>query len=695
MAVGWWRGAQDADGRGEVTGRLRQVLERVWVAYRRLLARHRAERQAWAAERTALLGRATKAEERAAEAEEQLHQVSAVLGKHVRARFGRRTEQAERKREASTATEAGKPAKGQQRGKRGHGRRPERYAGLPVVDEEHDVREQDKYCENCGTARVQVADDVAGEVEVRLVVELVRHHRKTYVRACGCAGTPIVVRGPVAPKLIPRCSLSCSTISFCVCARYLLGLPLHRITTMLAYHGAPVPDGTLVGVFKAVHPLLQPLYEAIRERNRHSPYLHADETTWRQLWVSKGKRGYVWCFAGPDTTVYLFDTGRDHSVVLRYLGLEEGAAWGGQMVDLICDFLGSYDKAARLANAPERRVALSRCWTHYRRLFLDIPARYPGDRRVQAEVAQWQGMIADLFRLHHERDMAADGSLEQELAQAAFRGCLQEMEEIRARQLRRRKLAPELRHVLDFGAQHWEELIRPAADPHHPIDNNFAERQIRLPVIIRKNAYGSGALWAADEACQVWTIGRTAQQNGRNPWSLIAAYLQACAQAGGKVPPDWERFLPWNWSEEPSQDAAATPHAIPATAVPPSLAQGESGAGAHAEATDSRVLERDADVPATAACAASCDDTAPAPLSSRCVAAMEPCQAPTVAVAPVAHDLSGEMPAAPDPGLAKRVGTPALRPATRARTPHGAHQREDHRRSRTQPGRSSTLSQPP
>lgn len=437
-----------------------------------------------------------------------------------------------------------------------------RFEGLPIVHLMHDVPEQDKRCGNCGTPRTAVGEDVADELDVQLVVRCVRHHRKCYVKNCDCPGTAAVVRAEAATKLMPRCSLSYSTISFCVLARYLLGLPLHRITTMLAYRGARVPDGTLVGIFQAVQPLLQPLYDAICEHNRQSEYLHADETTWRQLWGSKGKRGYIWCFAGPDTTVYLFDEGRDHSVVLKYLGLE-GREWGGRVVDGMCDFLQSYDKAARVANTTERRLELSRCWTHYRRLFLDIPARHRGDRQVEAEVAQWLGMIADLFRLHHDHDMAADGSVEQEMAQAAFRGCLQEMEEVRARQLRRRKLAPELRHVLDFGAQHWEELIRCAGDPHHPINNNFDERQIRLPVIIRKNAYGSGARWAADHACQVWTIGKSALQNGRNPWALIATYFESCAQAGGKVPADWERFLPWIWTQGPSEGPATTGPGIP------------------------------------------------------------------------------------------------------------------------------------
>ncbi len=519
------------------------MFRRLWRAYRELRSRYAAAGRAWAEERAGLLARVEQAEE-------VVRKLKVQVGQHTRNRFGRRSEQ----QQPSVAREEQNGGKrGQRPGKKGHGRRRARYAGLPEVHVTHDVPEEDKYCHNCGTARVELKEDTSEELHVEIVVSRRVHHRKCYVATCACPETKRIVRAEPPVKLIPRGSLSVGAIAFVATARYMWGLPLHRITTILRQCGAQVPDGTLVGIFKASQPLLQSLYDAICGRNRRSKYLHADETTWRQLWVAKGKRGYIWCFVGTDTTVYLFDPGRGHAVVLKYLGLE-GTDWGGHVVDLMCDFMAAYDKAMRIANADERRLTLTRCWSHYRRLFLDIPAHHPEDRRLAAEVDLWLGMIAALFRLHHERDVAADGSEEQELAQAAFQGCLLEMEEVRTRHLRRRKLAPELRHVLEFGAQHWEELTRCAEDPHHPMHNNVDERQHRLVVISRKNAYGSGAQWAAEQACQFWTVGQTALQNEGNPLALFTAYFEACAQAEGKVPEDWARFLPWVWEPQPPGD---------------------------------------------------------------------------------------------------------------------------------------------
>ena len=529
--------------------RLCAALARLW----RLRQRDRAK---WAAERAVLLAQVQRAEEVA-------RKLQVTVGQHARARFGRRSEQ--QPGEGCAAAEGRR--RGQRPGARGHGRRRERYAGLPEEHVEHDVAEEDKVCHRCGSPLVLLADDTSEELDVELRVRRKVHHRLTYAATCRCAGRERIVRGGAPVKLIPRGSLSTGTIAWAVTARYMWGLPLHRITTILTQHGASVSDGTFVGVFQAVQPLLQPIYEAVCARNRQSPYLHADETTWRQLWLTKGKRGYIWCFVGLDTTAYLFDPGRDHTVVLRYLGLD-GTDWGGQVVDLICDFLASYDKAARVANATERRLELSRCWAHYRRLFLDIPAHHRGDGRVAAEVEQWLGMIADLFYLHHRRDLAPDGSEEQQEAQTVFRGCLEEMAYVRAQHLSQRTLAPELRHVLEFGAEHWEELTRCADDPHHPIDNNLDERQERLPVVIRKNAYGSGARWAVDQACQVWSIGQTLVQNGGQPLAWTLAYFAACAQARGTVPEDWIRFVPWAWHPSPAAAATERPGGAPQNTGP-------------------------------------------------------------------------------------------------------------------------------
>ena len=84
------------------------------------------------------------------------------------------------------------------------------------------------------------------------------------------------------------------------------------------------------------------------------------------------------------------------------------------------------------------------------------------------------------------------------------------------------------------------------------LDNNTAERAIRLPVVTRRNAGGSRNEDSARLAATIWTVTATIQMAGLNPLTYLTAYLDECGHNGRKPPsgPGLERFLPWNASPE-------------------------------------------------------------------------------------------------------------------------------------------------
>ena len=83
----------------------------------------------------------------------------------------------------------------------------------------------------------------------------------------------------------------------------------------------------------------------------------------------------------------------------------------------------------------------------------------------------------------------------------------------------------------------WDGLARHRDFPDLALDNNIRERALRTPVVGRKNYYGSHAEWSAHLAARVWTITATAERHDLEPLAYLTAYLDACAQAGGR-PPD-------------------------------------------------------------------------------------------------------------------------------------------------------------
>ena len=76
----------------------------------------------------------------------------------------------------------------------------------------------------------------------------------------------------------------------------------------------------------------------------------------------------------------------------------------------------------------------------------------------------------------------------------------------------------------------------------------------RRPVVGRKNYYGSGAIWNGKLTAILFTLFQTLLLWKLNPRHWLVAYFEACARAGGEVPPNLEQWLPWNLEEERRQD---------------------------------------------------------------------------------------------------------------------------------------------
>ena len=111
-------------------------------------------------------------------------------------------------------------------------------------------------------------------------------------------------------------------------------------------------------------------------------------------------------------------------------------------------------------------------------------------------------------------------------------------------------LHPARRKVLESLGNHWTGLTVFVEHSEVPMDNNTAERAHRGPVVGRKNYYGSGSVWSGRLAAITFSLFQTLCLWGLNPRLWLTAYLQACAEAGGRAVKDVDRFMPWNLSAE-------------------------------------------------------------------------------------------------------------------------------------------------
>ena len=161
----------------------------------------------------------------------------------------------------------------------------------------------------------------------------------------------------------------------------------------------------------------------------------------------------------------------------------------------------------------------------------------------------WVDEIGELYHLNEVRLRADEDSAERSVAQAALEQAVQRMAQEREAQLASPELAEPALKVLQSMQAHWCGLTVFVQHAWVPMDNSSAERDMRTPVVGRKNFYGSGSLWSAQLAATMYSLLMTARLWKLNVRTWFSGFLQACADNGNRAPDDISAFLPWTMDE--------------------------------------------------------------------------------------------------------------------------------------------------
>ena len=496
-----------------------------------------------------------KAVEREQRLNRKLQALSAKLKelrRRLRERWARRRGSEKRTRRAGrTEAAVAAPARrrGQQRGAAGHGRRG--HAHLPVRVEAHEVDPEQRRCPACGAEyRAHGSEDSEQlEIEVRAYRRVIK--RRRYRRSCQCAVAPALRTAPPPARLIPNGILGISVWVTVLIDKYLLYRPTYRLLADLRAHGLDLAQGTITDGLRRLAPLFAPLREALIARSRTEQHWHADETSWQVFEASSEdakQRWCLWVFWSAEVVVFTLDPTRSARVPKQHFATVTGGV-------VSVDRFSSYKRLAK-----DTELVLSFCWVHVRRDFITV-ANERDDQQEWAE--QWLEEIATLYHLNDERLEVRGEPTRYAAAETALRAGVDAMQERWERELAQQpKLPAACAKVLKSLRNHWQGLTRFVDDPDLPMDNNQAERALRGPVVGRKNYYGSGARWSGELCATLFSLFHTLERWQVNPRTWLTEYLRACAGAGGRVPEDYQRFLPWN-----RREARLLPRGSPAQVV--------------------------------------------------------------------------------------------------------------------------------
>ena len=421
--------------------------------------------------------------------------------------------------------------RGQQRGTVGHGRTIE----AQMCERHEDIVLKTAQCPECGLAFKEFAgteDAQVLEIEVKAYKRVIHRHRYSPTCECGCVSG--IVTAPSPARLIERGKFGISVWTSVLLDKFAYGRPSQRLLQDLADHGLNMAPGTLAGGLQAIAPLFKPLDDALLAKLRTEPYWHADETRWAVFIDVLGKVGhrwYMWVFQSCSVVHYVVDESRAAEVIIaEFSGVKQGI--------ISCDRYSGYKRFARLNPG----VKLAFCWAHQRRDFLDLANSYPQSTEW---ALQWVDRIGNLYHLNAVRLKLLIGSPERVNAQLDLEQAVQQMAADCAAGVANHETFPPAAKVLESMTAHWAGLIVFVTCPWIDIDNNAAERSMRIPVIGRKNFNGSGSEGSAELAATMYSLFATMKLWGLNLRIWLTAYLQACADNGNAPPVDINAFLPW------------------------------------------------------------------------------------------------------------------------------------------------------
>ena len=500
---------------------------------------------------------------------DQLAEANVTIAVLQRIVFGRSSERSGPAPGGDGPGEGGKPGSKKQV-KRGPGARSGRrdYSGLPRFEVFWDFPGGGYCCPECGVPFTVLGDHWSGEqLDWRVVVRVVAHCRRRYKRACRCPG-PLTVMAPGPPKAIGKGLFTSGFTAMLLVERFAAGRSMNSLVTGLARQGAEISPATLAGTCGQAGVLLAPLADAIAARNRDSWHFHADETTWRVFAPEDGTgpgKWWLWVFIGADTVCFVMDPTRSGHVLARHAGIDEetgqlepGEDGAARRLVISSDFYKVYESAGKKADG----VVNLWCWAHVRRHIVRAGDANPVQLGYWRR--DWLERIRGLYAAHGELAAAAQAAAAPaaeekeaaadrlEKAYAAWDKVTGVIDAERKKQMAAPGLQEPAKKALATMDREWDGLIAHRGYPLISLDNNIAERQIRGPVVTRKNAGGSRNGGTARNAARIWTVTATAGKAGLNLQTYLAAYLDECGRNNGR-PPDGaalERFLPWAASPE-------------------------------------------------------------------------------------------------------------------------------------------------
>jgi transposase len=484
--------------------------------------------------------------EQLASRQAEIERLKLLIAKLRRMQFGRKSEKLERQIEqlelqldeletaqAEEATASSTPEV-TRRAENGKPMRQPLPAHLPR--ELRKIPPKEAACPDCGGELKSLGEDVSEILEwVPASFKVIRQVRPKLARRLTGSRCDKIVQAEAPSRPIARGLAGPAMLAHVLTSKYCDHLPLYRQSEIYARAGVELERATLADWVGGASGLLQPLVEALRRHVMSATKLHADDTPVPVLAPGLGrtKIGRLWTYVRDDrpaggTTppavwfTYSPDRKGEHPVkhLRDFHGVLQADAYAG--------FNHLYEGG---------RIQEAACWAHVRRKFYDLQVTHKSP--VAQEALE---RIAALYAIEDEIRGRPPGE-RRELRQARARPLLDSLHAWLESCLTRLSRKSDTTVAVKYALSLWSALVRYADDGRLEIDNNAAERALRVVALGRKNYLFAGSDAGGERAAAIYSLIGTAKLNGLDPEGYLRAVLSRIADHPiNRI----EELLPWN-----------------------------------------------------------------------------------------------------------------------------------------------------
>jgi hypothetical protein len=329
--------------------------------------------------------------------------------------------------------------------------------------------------------------------------------------------------------------------------RYYLGVPLYRLEGYQAMVGVPVADATQWDQIERVADCAYPVFAHLQALAAQGEIIYQDDTHVRILSLMAENReaqadGSTGTRTGMYTTALVTQQGAQ--TICLYVA---GRAHAGENLEVLLSHREA-DRGKPLVmsdalasnTADEGALIRCHCLAHGHRKFAELADTFPQECAV---VMHALAQVFDHDEAARRQQLSAPERLayHQQVSGPIMQGLKQWLEQ----QFAERIVEPNssLGKAFRYLLTHWQTLTRFLQVENAPLENNIAERALKLVIRQRKNSLFYATDYSAYIASMLTSLIATCLHAGVNALEYLVAVQEHRAAVFG----DPAAWLPWNY----------------------------------------------------------------------------------------------------------------------------------------------------